>query len=188
MPTGSLYFQQTHTSSKIGSAMRKSAVERRLRKIDKNEVAGLRLLERQEADLEVAIQENERLVEARMAKKSQAEVKLTGEVDKLTKKLAQLNIELEKIKQTREDSVRPLREQGEELREKLKLVKTQGETARFMRERSLSTSRLELSSSRCSSPVNSSLTPFLEVTSTPPQDIRSAPALQPKDPPPYSWE
>ena len=77
--------------------MGKGGVERRLRKIDKNEAASLKLLEKQETDLAAAVDENDRLVEERLGWRGQAEGKMMAEVDKLTKKVSQVNIELDKV-------------------------------------------------------------------------------------------
>ena len=72
-------------------------VERRLRKISKQETASLKLLEKQEAELVKAVQENQEQVAARLARESPAETKLRAEVEKLTRRLAGLGTDLEKV-------------------------------------------------------------------------------------------
>ena len=77
---------------------RKGGVEKRLRKIDKQEAASIKLLEKQESELVKAVEENDKQVETMLAKESPAEVKIRTEIEKLRSKLEQLNSELVKVK------------------------------------------------------------------------------------------
>ena len=77
---------------------RKGGVEKRLKKISIQEAASMKLLEKQEIELVKAVEENERLVETVLVKQSPAEAKIRSEIDKLTRKLKQLNCDLEKVK------------------------------------------------------------------------------------------
>ena len=54
---------------------RANPVEKRLRKISKQEAASLKLLEKQEVELVKAVEENAREVEARLAKETPAEAR-----------------------------------------------------------------------------------------------------------------
>ena len=72
-------------------------VERRLKKISKQEAASLKLLEKQEAELVKAVEENSRLVAARLARETPAEARLRGEIEKITRRLASLNSDIEKV-------------------------------------------------------------------------------------------
>ena len=72
-------------------------VERRLKKICKQEAASLKLLEKQEAELVKAVEENSRLVAARLARETPAEARLRGEIEKITRRLASLNSDIEKV-------------------------------------------------------------------------------------------
>ena len=76
---------------------KKNGMEKRLKKINRQEEAGLRLLEKQEMELVKAIEENDKQVEALRSKQSPTEIKLKEEISKLTTKLKQLNNELEKV-------------------------------------------------------------------------------------------
>ena len=76
---------------------KKNGMEKRLKKINRQEEAGLRLLEKQEIELVKAIEENDKQVEALRSKQSPTEIKLKEEISKLTTKLKQLNNELEKV-------------------------------------------------------------------------------------------
>ena len=76
---------------------KKGGVERRLRKINKQEAASLKLLEKQEAELVKAVDQNDKLVEAIIAKESPAEVKIRKDIEKLSLKLQQLENELVKV-------------------------------------------------------------------------------------------
>ena len=122
---------------------KKTGVEKRLRKISRNEAASVKLLENQEQELCKALDENSRIIEKRLSKQSPGEMKITQEVEKLSKRLTQLNIDLEKMRLKREDEVTPLRARGEELTEKLRLTRDQLESVRRVRERSLSLSSLD---------------------------------------------
>ena len=113
-----------------------------MRKISRNEAASIKLLESQESELCKALDENSQLIEKRLRKQSPGEVKITQEVEKLSKRLTQLNIDLEKMRLKREDEVTPLRVRGEEMAEKLKMIRNQLESVRSIRERSLSLSSL----------------------------------------------
>ena len=52
----------------------------------------------QEFDLCKALDENEKLIEKRLGKQTPGEIKVTQEIDKLTKRLNQLNSELDKVR------------------------------------------------------------------------------------------
>ena len=123
---------------------KKTGVEKRLRKISRNEAASVKLLENQEYELCKALDENSKLIEKRLSKQSPGELKITQEVEKLSKRLTQLNIDLEKMRLKREDEVTPLRIRGEELTEKLKITRDQLESVRSVRERSHSLSSLDI--------------------------------------------
>ena len=71
---------------------KKGGVEKRLKKITKQEAASLKLLEKQESELVKAVEENDKQVE------TPAEVKFGVEIEKLTRKLQQLDCELGKVK------------------------------------------------------------------------------------------
>ena len=122
---------------------KKTGVEKRLRKISRNEAASIKLLENQESELCKALDENSQLIEKRLSKQSPGELKITQEVEKLSKRLTQLNIDLDKMRLKREDAVTPLRVRGEEMTEKLKMIRNQLESVRSSRERSLSLSSLD---------------------------------------------
>ena len=122
---------------------KKTGVEKRLRKISRNEAASIKLLENQESELCKALDENSQLIEKRLSKQSPGELKITQEVEKLSKRLTQLNIDLDKMRLKREDEVTPLRVRGEEMTEKLKMIRNQLESVRSSRERSLSLSSLD---------------------------------------------
>jgi hypothetical protein len=77
---------------------KKGGVEKRLKKISKQEAASIKLLEKQESELVKAVDENDKLVETILGKESPAEVKIRAEIEKLTKKLQQLDCELGKVK------------------------------------------------------------------------------------------
>ena len=123
---------------------KKTGVEKRLRKISRNEAASVKLLENQEYELCKALDENSKLIEKRLSKQSPGELKITQEVEKLSKRLTQLNIDLEKMRLKREDEVTPLRVRGEELTEKLKITRDQLVSVRSVRERSHSLSSLDI--------------------------------------------
>ena len=72
-------------------------VEKRLRKISKQETASLKLMEKQEQELVKAVEENVRAVETRLSKETPAEAKLKAEIDRLTKRLATLNTDMETV-------------------------------------------------------------------------------------------
>ena len=99
-----------------------------MRKISRNEAASIKLLESQESELCKALDENSQLIEKRLSKQSPGEVKITQEVEKLSKRLTQLNIDLDKMRLKREDEVTPLRVRGEEMAEKLKMIRNQLES------------------------------------------------------------
>lgn len=54
----------------------------------------------QEFELCKALEDNQKLIEKRLSKKSPAEVKLSQEIDKLTERLTQLNSDLSKVLET----------------------------------------------------------------------------------------
>ena len=64
---------------------KKTGVEKRLRKISRNEAASVKLLENQEYELCKALDENSKLIEKRLSKQSPGELKITQEVEKLSK-------------------------------------------------------------------------------------------------------
>ena len=72
-------------------------VERRLRKISKQEAASLKLLEKQEVELVKAVEENAREVETRLARETPAEAKLKAEIDRVTRRLANLTSDMQKV-------------------------------------------------------------------------------------------
>ena len=76
---------------------RKEGIGKRLKKINKQEAASLKLLEQQEAELVKAVDENERLLEATLTKETPREVKIKAEIEKLTKKVEELNCDLEVV-------------------------------------------------------------------------------------------
>ena len=60
----------------------------------------MRLLESQKAELEKAVEENEKLVEQTLAEESPAEVKIRMDIEELTGKVGLLNYQLEKVRIT----------------------------------------------------------------------------------------
>ena len=78
---------------------KKGGMEKRLKKISKQEAASIKLLEKQESELLKAMEENDKLVETILGKESPAEVKIMADIEKLTKKLQHLDCELGKVKQ-----------------------------------------------------------------------------------------
>ena len=60
----------------------------------------MRLLESQKAELEKAVEENEKLVEQTLAEESPAEVKIRMDIEELTGKMGLLNSQLEKVRIT----------------------------------------------------------------------------------------
>ena len=80
---------------------KKGEMEKRLKKISKQEAQSLKLLEKQELELEKAVDENEKLVETILAEESQAEVKIRMEIEELTGKIGLLNCHLSKVCLTR---------------------------------------------------------------------------------------
>ena len=96
----------SETLEGAGRMFRKgNPVERRLRKISKQEAASLKLLEKQEEELARAVEENQRIVEERLAKESPQEIKIKEEMEKLTKKLGGLTVQLEKVNNPRSITV-----------------------------------------------------------------------------------
>ena len=77
---------------------RKGGVERRLKKISKQEAASIKLLEKQETELVKAAEENDKQVETILARETPAEVKVRTEIEKLSIRFKQLNGELVKVK------------------------------------------------------------------------------------------
>jgi len=126
---------------------RKDGVEKRLRRIVKGELANLKLLEKQELELEKAVEDNDRLLTSRLEKQSPAEIKIEKEMAKLRERLDKLQADRQQFRESRERSLEPFRQRDEDLREKLKLVRLQLETVRNMRERSFSTSSINLATS-----------------------------------------
>jgi len=90
------------------------------------------------------LDDNEKLIERGLSKQGPGEIKVTQEIEKLTKRLTQLNSELDKMKLKREEELTPLRMRGEELSGKLELVRNQLQSVRNIRERSLSLSSLDI--------------------------------------------
>ena len=76
---------------------RKGGMERRLKKINKQEAESIKLLEKQEAELVKAVEENDKQVETIVAKESPAEVETRTEIEKLSIKLQQLKSSLVKV-------------------------------------------------------------------------------------------
>ena len=60
----------------------------------------MRLLENQKAELEKAVEENEKLVEQTLAEESPDEVKLRMDIEELTGKIGLLNSQLVKMRTT----------------------------------------------------------------------------------------
>jgi uncharacterized membrane protein YheB (UPF0754 family) len=173
---------------------KKGGVEKRLKKINKQEAASLKLFEKQESELVKAVEENDRLVETILAKESPAEVKIRSEIEKITRKLQQLNCELGKVKSLfcyflllyslivkvhtlREEEVRPLRLRSSDLTDKLEMVRFQLASSKTMRERSMSTSSLDM---RDKTKLDLSLT--REISNS----LGSAPVLDQDEPCPYN--
>ena len=75
-------------------------MEKRLKKICKQEAESLRLLESQKAELEKAVEETEKLVEQTLAEESPAEVKIRMDIEELTGKMGLLNCQLVKVRIT----------------------------------------------------------------------------------------
>ena len=71
-------------------------MEKRLKKICKREGESMRLLESQKAELEKAVEENEKLVEQTLAEESPAEVKIRMDIEELSGKMGLLNSQLER--------------------------------------------------------------------------------------------
>ena len=71
-----------------------------MRSICKREGESMRLLESQKAELEKAVEENEKLVEQTLAEESPAEVKIRMDIEELTGKMGLLNSQLEKVRIT----------------------------------------------------------------------------------------
>lgn len=88
----------SETLEGAGRMFRKgNPVERRLRKISKQEAASLKLLEKQEVELVKAVEENAREVETRLARETPAEAKLKAEIDRVTRRLANLTSDMQKV-------------------------------------------------------------------------------------------
>ena len=73
-------------------------MSKRLKKISKQEAASLKLLEKQESELVKAVEENDKQVETILGKETPAEVKIRVEIEKLTRKIEQLDCDLGKVK------------------------------------------------------------------------------------------
>ena len=76
---------------------RKGGVERRLKKISKQEAASIKLLEKQETELVKAVEENDKQVETILARESPSEVKIRTGIEKLSIRLKQWNDKLVKV-------------------------------------------------------------------------------------------
>ena len=72
-------------------------MEKRMKKISKQEAVSLKLLEKQESELLKAVEENERLVETILVEESPAEVKIRMEIEQLSGNIAMLNCKLMKV-------------------------------------------------------------------------------------------
>ena len=66
----------------------------------------MKLLEKQEVELVKAVEENAREVEARLAKETPAEAKLKAEIDRVTRRLANLTSDMEKVIYRRHEQCR----------------------------------------------------------------------------------
>ena len=80
--------------------LKKFMMEKRLRKICKQEGESMRLLDSQKAELEKAVEETEKLVEQTLAEESPAEVKIRMDIEELTGKMGLLNCQLVKVRIT----------------------------------------------------------------------------------------
>ena len=80
---------------------KKGEMEKRLKKISKQEAQIFKLLEKQESELMKAVDENETLVETILAEESQDEVKIKMEIEELTGKIGLLNCQLRQVCLTR---------------------------------------------------------------------------------------
>ena len=72
-------------------------MEKRIKKIYKQEIKALKLLESQEDDLQKAVVENEKLIEMNLLRESKEERKLRQEIEELTNKQEKLNSKLTKV-------------------------------------------------------------------------------------------
>ena len=72
-------------------------MEKRIKKIYKQEIKALKLLESQEDDLQKAVAENEKLIEMNLLRESKEERKLRQEIEELTNKQEKLNSKLTKV-------------------------------------------------------------------------------------------
>ena len=76
---------------------KKDGIGKRLKKISKHEAASVKLLEQQESDLVKAVEENQILLQKNLTKKTKREVKITSDIEKLTKRIEELNCNLELV-------------------------------------------------------------------------------------------
>ncbi|CAB4059942.1 unnamed protein product [Lepeophtheirus salmonis] len=87
---------------------RLSGLEKRMRKIEKNEDKAVKILNKQKKELLKAIDENEKIIQQKLAKTAPAEIKLELELEKLNKRVDVVKEELEKIRSKKQDEVMPL--------------------------------------------------------------------------------
>ena len=76
---------------------KKDGIGKRLKKISKHEAASVKLLEQQESELEKAVKENQSLLQKTLTKETPREVKIRSDIEKLTKKIEELNCNLEMV-------------------------------------------------------------------------------------------
>ena len=72
-----------------------------MKKIGKQEVKTLKLLETQQNELEKAVEENKNLIEATLLTESKHELKLRGEIQDLTERTEKLGNKLQKVSKTK---------------------------------------------------------------------------------------
>ena len=72
-----------------------------MKKIGKQEVKTLELLETQQNELEKAVEENKNLIEATLLTESKHELKLRGEIQDLTERTEKLGNKLQKVSKTK---------------------------------------------------------------------------------------
>ena len=72
-----------------------------MKKIGKQEVKTLKLLETQQNELEKAVEENKNLIEATLLTESKHELKLRGEIQDLTERTKKLGNKLQKVSKTK---------------------------------------------------------------------------------------
>ncbi|XP_040581919.1 uncharacterized protein [Lepeophtheirus salmonis] len=104
---------------------RLSGLEKRMRKIEKNEDKAVKILNKQKKELLKAIDENEKIIQQKLAKTAPAEIKLELELEKLNKRVDVVKEELEKIRSKKQDEVMPLHIRSCDLQDKLRSLDNQ---------------------------------------------------------------